>query len=730
MIMTESLNNKAILYRVSYFLTKQEIMKRQLLLISLGLYMVLFSAKSQEYVLIWEDNFDGTSLDSSVWNIEHKEGVWNTGENQELQFYKKENVLVGDDGSGNSCLILTAKSEVYNGYKFTSGRVNTKSKFSFKNGKVEARIKIPDLANGLWPAFWTLGYIDRTWPDCGEIDIMEMGHAQAITGGIQNKFIGAHLHWGPYPSDYGKEYTAPSGLNDDFHLYQLEWTESQIKVFLDDILFFSMNTDGITTEEFRDYSHYILLNLAVGGSLTQVLNSNNVTAPLPAKMYIDYVKVYQKTGETNYNLGSDTLFGNFGVFEETASVENGLHLGYDADTITKGLFHRAGDLPKEGKELISYNLKADTAFEFKIRSMVDRNMQNYSSGSIQFWMQTESTDTLWIGVSDTLGNETFVPLYDGKENNPLRNGEWQIVWIQLADLSTEINFKAINDFLIIKGKFGENSYILLDRILWYENEYVQLLSDYYGIFAEHNNISESIDFSSNAAVYVWNGFTANTSELAFYGSDVLSYIANIETWNGFGIQSNEAIDLSNYIDGALHFHYKTSGNDDVTIGIKNSEDKDWSYTFSAASELIRNDKWNDYTIPLVNLKPETGELLESDLKDITVLFYMVGTLDISMDEIYLSKNGEKLIYPTTSVNKRSMAFNQVIYPNPADDYFQIKSLKGDLIINLISSCGKIVLSQNIDTPEQKIDISGLCPGIYLVQGYSKDFYFTETVNVK
>lgn len=49
-------------------------------------------------------------------------------------------------------------------------------KVEFKYGSVEARIKLPNLANGLWPAFWLLGssfYKGTGWPFCGEIDILE-----------------------------------------------------------------------------------------------------------------------------------------------------------------------------------------------------------------------------------------------------------------------------------------------------------------------------------------------------------------------------------------------------------------------------------------------------------------------------------------------------------------------------------------------------------------------------
>ena len=148
--------------------------------IILLLFSSMLPAGAQTWELVWEDPFDGQTLDSSIWSIEEKKGIWNTGQNAEFQRYRRENVQVGDDGNGNNCLILTAKEEKYKGFSYTSGKVFTKGKFAFRRGKLEAAIRVPDLANGLWPAFWTLGYVPLRWPDKGEIDIMEMGHASAI----------------------------------------------------------------------------------------------------------------------------------------------------------------------------------------------------------------------------------------------------------------------------------------------------------------------------------------------------------------------------------------------------------------------------------------------------------------------------------------------------------------------------------------------------------------------
>ena len=99
---------------------------------------------SKQWNLIFTEDFD--TFDDLIWTKETHEAGW---VNNELQEYIEACVSVGKDGD-KSVLILTAKKE---GDKFYSGRVNSKGKKSFQYGKVEASIKLPKTANGLWPAF-------------------------------------------------------------------------------------------------------------------------------------------------------------------------------------------------------------------------------------------------------------------------------------------------------------------------------------------------------------------------------------------------------------------------------------------------------------------------------------------------------------------------------------------------------------------------------------------------
>ena len=271
------------------------------------------SSLHKGYKLVWSDDFDKETLDTTSWNIE----INNTGNgNGELEYYTDHpaNVTVGKDPeTGASCLILTARKEKYRGKDFTSGRITTANKRVFTHGKVESRIKLPLTANGLWPAFWLLGnnYFTIGWPRCGEIDILEMGHADGIKDGNQENLFNGACHWGfwkdgNYPN-YAKATANEHPLQDGkFHLFTLEWDDKSIKMFLDQDKnpkmkpYYDMNIENKDGEwaagHYFNHDFFILFNLAVGGHFTGITDSKDITALNngEAKMYVDWVRVYQK----------------------------------------------------------------------------------------------------------------------------------------------------------------------------------------------------------------------------------------------------------------------------------------------------------------------------------------------------------------------------------------------------------------------------------------------------
>lgn len=241
--------------------------------------------------IIFEDNFE--SFNPNVWTKEVHEAGWT---NQELQAYDEAHVSVGKDGD-KSVLILTAER---NGNIITSGRVNSKGKKSFKYGKVEASIKLPKTANGLWPAFWMMGDNDKPWPQCGEIDIMEMGEHGGISSGTSETQINTAIHYGTdagagHRQEYHISNIASSLQDGKYHIYALDWNENTLTVSVDNMKLYAFDISQVSGryEYFHD-NFYLLFNLAVGGSFTGITNPEQITALKDGEkmhMYIDWVKI-------------------------------------------------------------------------------------------------------------------------------------------------------------------------------------------------------------------------------------------------------------------------------------------------------------------------------------------------------------------------------------------------------------------------------------------------------
>ncbi len=233
------------------------------------------------YSLVWNDEFDGNSLSSDwIYEIGNGSGGWG---NNELQYYRQENVNVE-----NGVLTITAKSELFGGFNYTSSRIKTQGNRSFKYGRVDVRAALPQ-GMGMWPAIWMLGdnITSVGWPACGEIDIMEL-----IGGtGANDRTIYGTLHWDQNGhSSFGGSNSLSSGtFGDVWHVFSIEWDATQIKFLRDGVQYHAMNITGPELTEFHE-NFFILLNVAVGGNWP---GNPDATTQFPQRMYVDYVRVYQ-----------------------------------------------------------------------------------------------------------------------------------------------------------------------------------------------------------------------------------------------------------------------------------------------------------------------------------------------------------------------------------------------------------------------------------------------------
>jgi beta-glucanase (GH16 family) len=233
--------------------------------------------------LTFEQDFNGPAgqaPDPKVWTRDLGDNGWG---NQEWQDYTDGNKNAFLDGKGN--LVIEARKEGEK--KFTSARMNTRNSFTQAYGRFEARLKMP-IGKGMWPAFWMLGANDNEagWPGCGEIDIMEyLGHLPKTTHGT--------VHGPGYSGagGIGKKTELATLLNEDFHVYSIDWEPEMLRWYVDGKEFNRLTPDDLGAREWVfDHPFFIILNLAVGGGWPGYPDETTV---FPQRYTIDYVRVYR-----------------------------------------------------------------------------------------------------------------------------------------------------------------------------------------------------------------------------------------------------------------------------------------------------------------------------------------------------------------------------------------------------------------------------------------------------
>lgn len=226
--------------------------------------------------LIWSDEFDVDGApNSDKWD--YNTGTGDGWGNNELEYYTKrpENVIIE-----NGILKIKAIKEEYMGSHYTSARILTKGKFSFKYGRAEIRAKLP-VGGGTWPAFWLLGdNLDTVgWPACGEIDILE-------SVGNNPNVIHSSLH---SPGRSGNTPDTATTTNPTsttaYHIYAAEWSAESIKFYVDDNLFYTYKNSSTTPFNAK---FFVILNFAMGGNFGGAVDPNFKTSTYE----IDYVRVY------------------------------------------------------------------------------------------------------------------------------------------------------------------------------------------------------------------------------------------------------------------------------------------------------------------------------------------------------------------------------------------------------------------------------------------------------
>tara|TARA_R110002126_G_scaffold291495_1_gene453202 strand:+ start:39614 stop:41293 length:1680 start_codon:yes stop_codon:yes gene_type:complete len=223
--------------------------------------------------LVWEDDFDTPGApDATKWTYDLGAGGWGNGEEQTYT-NTADNVIVAD-GS----LKIIAKAD---GASYTSARLKSQGLYEFTYGRVEVRAKLP-ASQGTWPAIWMLGANFTTvgWPEAGEIDIMEQ------KGQDKNTVLSTLHYPGNSAGNGPSQSTSLPTSTTEFHNYTVEWTESKIEFYVDDVSYHVLTNDASLP---FNADFFLILNVAMGGTLGGDIDP----AFTEDLMEIDYVKVFQ-----------------------------------------------------------------------------------------------------------------------------------------------------------------------------------------------------------------------------------------------------------------------------------------------------------------------------------------------------------------------------------------------------------------------------------------------------
>ena len=482
-----------------------------------NLIVILFftSVFAQIGDLIWEENFN----DLDNWIKITGNGSWGWG-NGELEYYKEENVSIspipGDPN--NNALHITAKSESGpditdqwgNPLFYTSGKVISKSNVSIKYGVVEARVRVPNLDVGGWPAVWLLGTSNYSWPRNGELDMMEMGSSQSfrnlhdnhnggngLNNSNVNQVVGANaifysdaaltadnpsgaasISWDPNDENCRPYYNYENPLNDRFVIYRMYWDSESIRfTIIDNEIEYDLYVEPLSinteSDEFQN-PFYLIANLAIGGLFTDAnyLGSNGlpISMPMPANMYIDYIKVFEWNNQGHVHLGPpDTQGESLGLFTDNTSTNSSLipeidsHIYVWENTLTDG------SIPSfEGENGISWTTTGAGWFGAGIMSIQPANLSNFSDGFLKFRIKIPQNISFQIGIIDAWGNQSYVDFPASQTTYGLvRDGNWGQASIPINDIRGElIDLRMLSYEFVILEVNGVSCEFALDDIYW------------------------------------------------------------------------------------------------------------------------------------------------------------------------------------------------------------------------------------------------------------------------
>ncbi len=246
------------------------------------------SFASEDWVLVFKDDFKGSQLNTKKWSrIEYEKADhfpdWEKYQSREKELLKMNGnsiSLWGRFGKYKTMSNQTERKET-----LACAGIYTKNTFTFQYGKVEVRARF-DCVKGCWPAIWMLP-LKGGWPGGGEIDILE--HLNFENKVYQTLHLngddGNHRSVGAQP--------AIEGAVDGYHVYTMEWTPEAITFYLDGKQSGRFDKNTSTNWPFDDENHefYLLIDQQVEGAWVGQADRETLRKK-GAALEVDYVKIY------------------------------------------------------------------------------------------------------------------------------------------------------------------------------------------------------------------------------------------------------------------------------------------------------------------------------------------------------------------------------------------------------------------------------------------------------
>ncbi|WP_216430244.1 family 16 glycosylhydrolase [Arcanobacterium phocae] len=396
--------------------------------------------KSPYTELVWSDEFDNDSVDETKWNI--IDGMAN-----HAAIYNRKAVSIKKDGEG-SYLALTSKNypdtaaliadvgwDKYSADQnlepkvtWSSGRVESKNKYSFQYGRMAVRAK-PNDSQGIWPAIWMLAQ-DETGHD--EIDVLEYLGQNPWEAWTTNHFG----ILGKNKDQIGHASVSYEAWSQAFHVFEVEWSPEKIVWYIDGSYAFSTDRGrGEPLDGMHSRPMFPILETQVGDGWVGPVDSEKQNTKQESEFLIDWIRVYQEPShnvvrfdDLEWARSDDTQMthgGSTGYLVQPQAVTSGMRFLSDgeADFENKNNFFYGGQPRYETSRLVADEKNESQSLTYQIpdirdvhlttyyRTLADANdvlpiggwqaphghsiRENYTDGSLDFIMESSLDGRQW-----------------------------------------------------------------------------------------------------------------------------------------------------------------------------------------------------------------------------------------------------------------------------------------------------------------------------------------------